>query len=286
MKFNLQEKGLAFKLILYIFTSIAFIFSVIFLYNYNISKNIVEKNLKSNAETITLAAVAKVEKVLSSVQKIPDNFSKILMAGDYSEEEQNILLRQIVENNKEIYGATLAYKPYYSDSTQKYHAPYFYRNKEKIEFLTLGNEQYDYFTQAWYQIPKELGRPVWSEPYYDEGGGGIVMSTYSVPLYKTINGQNQFIGILTSDISLDWLQEYVNSIKVFQTGYGFMISSNGTIVTHPDKRLVMNETIFSIADAQGSPQLRVIGHNMIHGKKSFAEIEYRNVKTGKLSWIA
>jgi len=138
----------------------------------------------------------------------------------------------------------------------------------------------------WYQIPKELERPMWSEPYYDEGAGNAIMSTYSVPIYKHLNGQKKFIGILTADISLDWLQEYMNSIKIYKTGYGFMISSNGTMVTHPDKELIMNETIFSIADSQESPMLREIGKNMIHGEVSFAQFEYRNVHTGKLSWLA
>ncbi|MBU2558701.1 MAG: HAMP domain-containing protein [Bacteroidetes bacterium] len=286
MDFKLQEKGLAFKLILYIFSSIAFIFSVIFLYNYGISKNIVEKNLKLNAEALTMSAVLKSEKVLSSVQKITDNFARILMASDYSMEVQKNLLRQIVENNEEIYGATLAFEPYYFDSTQKYYAPYYFHKSGKIAYMNLDDEQYDYFSRDWYQIPKMLNRTVWSEPYYDDGAGDVVMSTYSVPLYKNIHGQKQFFGILTADISQEWLQDFINSIKVFQTGYGFMISSNGTIVTHPDKRMIMNETIFSVADEQKSPQLRIIGQNMIHGKKSFAEIEYRNVKTGKLSWIA
>ena len=117
----------------------------------------------------------------------------------------------------------------------------------------------------WYQIPKELNHPVWSEPYFDEGAGDAVMSTYSVPLYREKNGKKQFIGILTADVSLDWLQDNINAIKVYQSGYGFVVSSNGTIVTHPKKELIMNETIFSIADAQKSPRLREIGRNMIHG---------------------
>ena len=48
----------------------------------------------------------------------------------------------------------------------------------------------------------------------------------------------------------------------------------------------MNESIFSIAEAQGSPELRQVGRNMIKGEVSFAEFEYRNMKTGKRSWMA
>jgi len=286
MKDKKHERGLAFKLILYIFSSIAIIFSIIFLYNYYISEKIVEKNLKMNAENLTVAAVLKIDKVLGAVQKIVNNFSKIIESSDYSNEQLIKILSQEVNNNPEIFGAALAFEPYYMNAEQKYYAPYFYRESGKITFKYLGDAAYDYFTMDWYQIPKELNRPVWSEPYNDEGAGNEVMTTYSVPLYKTVNGQKQFIGILTADISLDWLQDYINSIKVYQTGYGFMISSNGTIVTHPKKALVMNETIFSIADEQKSPDLRNIGRNMIHGETSFAEFEYRNVTTGKLSWIA
>jgi len=281
-----RRRGLAFKLILYIFTGIAIIFLLIFVYNYNISRKIVRKNLIIDAENLTSLTVARVEKVLNSVEKIPYNFSRIIESGNYSEEELLQLIYEMVNNNPEIYGAALAFEPYYHDPSEKYYSPYFYRDSAKISFKYIGDEQYDYFSMDWYQIPKELDRPMWSEPYFDEGAGNAIMSTYSVPIYKDQNGRKKFIGVLTSDISLDWLQEYMNSIKIYETGYGFMISSNGTIVTHPDKELIMNETIFSIADSQESPMLREIGKNMIKGEFSFAEFEYRNVHTGKRSWLA
>lgn len=282
----IRSRGLAYKMILYIFSGIALIFFLIFVYNYQISRKIVRKNLITNAENLTSLAVARVEKVLNSVAKIPHNFSGIMESSGYSEEEIKKLLFEIIHNNPEIYGTAMAFEPYFHDAGKKYYAPYFYREADTINFKYIGDERYDYFSQDWYQIPRELNRPMWSEPYYDEGAGNVIMSTYSVPIYTYHDGQQQFIGILTADISLDWLQEFMNSLKIYATGYGFMISSNGTIVTHPDKELIMNETIFSIADSQGSPILRKIGKNMVHGEVSFAEFEYRNVHTGKRSWLA
>jgi signal transduction histidine kinase len=280
-----QNKGLAFKLILLIFTSTAIIFSITFLYNYSISRKMVEKNLRLNAENLTNAAVLRVDKVLSTVQKIPDNYSKIIEASVYSRDEYINVLKQLVENNPEIFGAGLMFEPYYPDPSLKYNALYVYHKDEKIEFKTFG-ENVDYFTMDYYQIPKELNRSLWSQPYFDEGVGDALMTTYSVPLYKYINGRKKLIGVLGVDLSLDWLQKYLNSIKIYETGYAFLISSTGTLVSHPDKNVIMNETIFSIADAQKSQQLRTIGYNMIHGGTSFAEMEYHNLRTGKLSWIA
>jgi len=76
MKLLNLEWGLGFKLNVFIFVSVGIIFYVIFLYNYDVSKKIVEKNLKTNAENLTTATVLRIDKVLSSVQKIPDNFAK------------------------------------------------------------------------------------------------------------------------------------------------------------------------------------------------------------------
>jgi len=135
-------------------------------------------------------------------------------------------------------------------------------------------------------IPRELKRPLWSEPYYDEGSENIVISTYSVPLYQYVGGKKKFIGILAADLSLEWLQKIVSSIKVYETGYAFMISRNGSLVTHPNKELIMNTTIFSIAEESHSPELRMVGRNMMVGGSSFAEVEYHNIATGKLSWIS
>lgn len=280
------EIGIAYKLILFIFCSIALIFAVIFWYNYEISKGIVEKNLKHNAENLTVATVLKVDKVLSGLQKIPDNYVRIIETYDFNDDDYLLLLRQMMEINPEIYGTALAFEPYFMHDTVKYHAPYFYRSGDSVIEMNIGNDAYDYFTMDWYQIPKELGASVWSEPYFDEGAGNTIMTTYSVPVYRLLNGEKTFIGILTIDVSLDWLRDIIGAVSVYETGYAFMISGIGTMITHPNRDLILNETLFTISDAQESPKLREIARNMIHGKSSFAEFEYRNLITGELSWIA
>lgn len=279
-------RGLTFKFIIGIFTSVALVFILIVLYNYTLSKRAVEKNLRMNAENLTKKAVAQIETVLTAFQKVPDNYSQIIEGTDFSKEALLRILKQELISNPEIFGAALAFEPDVFGPGRPYDMSYYFRNLGMIEEKFLSDGRYDYFTMDWYQIPKMLDRPVWSDPYFDEGAGNVAMSTYSVPLYRTVDGRKRFVGILTADVSLAWLEKIVDAIRVYDTGYGFVISGNGTIVTHPMREMMMNETIFSIAEAQESEQLRRIGRNMIRGEESFAELEYRNVRTGKLSWIA
>lgn len=280
------RRGLAFKLIVSIFICVTIIFVLIFTYNLKITRDIVLKNLVTNAENLTDATVAKIDKVLSSIQKIPDNFAPIIERNLGSEEEMRQILRMMVEQNPDILGAALAFEPYSRDPARKYFSYYYHRNADAIQFMWLGNDKYDYFSMDWYQVPKELGHGVWSEPYFDEGGVNMLVSTYSVPVFDNRGGTKKFAGILTIDLSLDWFQEYVGQIKVYETGYGFLISQNGTIVSHPDKVFIMNETIFSIADERNTPDLRTIGKKMIKGESGFGEIDYKNAKSGKPSWLA
>ena len=280
------SRGLAFKMILSVFISVAFVILFIFIYNYRITRNIVITNLKSQAAEITGNAVLRIDKVLFSIQAIPGNYAPLILAELSNEAKMKYLLRQMVESNKDICGAALAFEPFYRSSVEKYCSYYYYRDNQQVKFKMLGGPAYDYYTMGWYQLPKVIGRAQWSEPYYDAGGGNILMSTYSVPLFVEHAGSKQFIGILTVDVSLLYLQQIVNAIKVYQTGYGYMISKTGTIITHKRKEEIMNESIFSIADKKGVPGLREIGRKMIKGETGFSEVSYKNYVTGKESWIA
>jgi phosphoserine phosphatase RsbU/P len=279
----LKNRGITFKLILFFTLSSALIFLLLFSFNYRFSRRMIEKNVEDNARNLALSKVNRIESVLLSVQKVPENLASFLETGSCNKEELLHLLRSLVEKNPEIYGAAIAFEPIEVDGKSTPFAPYFCKSNGKIEFTDLGKTSYQYVRWDWYQIPKELRRPCWSEPYYDEGGGNILMATYSAPFYKKVGDKRQFTGIVTADISLGGLQEVVSSIKVLQTGYGFLISKNGTIVTHPLKELVMNETLFGVAEAREDPQLREIGRKMIRGESGF--VPFRSIVTENRCWM-
>ena len=279
----MKNRGLAFKLVLLILSSVTLIFLLIFGYNYMYSRKIIVENVEKNAMNLARATVNQIDIVLSSIEKVPENLAYVLERSLCSGEELNNLLKYVVQNNKEIYGSAVAFEPRAYDGEKERYSPYFYKSGGEIKYSDLGTASYQYFFQDWYQIPKELNKPVWTEPYFDEGGGNIIMSTYSVPFYRTMAGKKGIAGIITSDISLSWLQEIVASIKIAKTGYAFLISQNGTFVTHPKKELVMNETIFSQAEAREDENLRKIGRKMIHGKSGF--VPFRSILTEKLCWM-
>ena len=236
-----------------------------------------------NARNLTLSTAYKIEAILRGIEKVPHNLAGII--EKYSDDQNDLiwLINSALENNPEVFGAAIAFDPYAFNPNDLYFSPYGYRESDLIKFTYLGGESYQYFYWDWYQIPKELNVPIWTEPYYDEGGGNIIMSTFSVPFYKKMNGKNHFQGIVTSDVSLMWLKGIVSAVRIYQTGYAFLISQNGVFITHPEKELIMKESIFSISEANNDLRLRRIGQDMIKGGEGFAPL--LNFTTGKKSWM-
>lgn len=255
---------------------------LIFTIHYSYTKNLIRKTAKENAEFQAKNAVNKIEQVIQTVELIPKNLAWMLESNILSEDSIYSFLRKLVRNNPDIYGSAIAFEPYQSKSGAKYFSPYACRNGRTIQTMQLGSTEYDYFIMDWYRIPAELKRPYWSEPYYDTGGGEALMTTYSVPFYLNKNGRKKLGGIVTIDISLNWLTNIVNAVKIFKTGYAFLISRTGVFVTHPHREYIMNQTLFSVAKEKNVPLLREIGHTMIQGKNGYTSLKYN--EEGKI-WI-
>ena len=227
------KKGLAFKLSLYILTTIIIIFSIILYYNYKISRNLILSDAKKDAQNLTELTVNRIENILNSLEKFPENIVAFLENTSINEKEINSIIRQTVENDNLVYGSCIAFAEHGYNKDSLFHAIYYYKKDGKTQKKSLGNKDYNYFELDWFNSPRELKKAVWTEPYFDKGGGEIMMSTYSVPFYKKTKTGKEFRGVVTIDISLDKLREIVSNISFYESGFAFIISSKGTIVSFP-----------------------------------------------------
>ncbi len=105
--------------------------------------------------------------------------------------------------------------------------PYLFKNggaitTEKVTGYEEGNGD-------WYQIPLKEKRAIMTEPYdYDTSTGIIRMTTLSLPL---ITDDGRFMGVVTADFSLDFLNELVKTAKI-AGGYTSIITDSGQLLTN------------------------------------------------------
>jgi sigma-B regulation protein RsbU (phosphoserine phosphatase) len=279
----MRNSSLATRLTIFILACTALIFIAALSYNYSASKATIMADAVEDAKNLALATGNKIEVTLQGVEKIPRVLADILDEQPARQEELLRLLNRALVHNPEIYGLGVFFEPFAFDPKQYYFGPYVYRHQKGVKVEFLGSDTYRYFFLDFYQIPRELQRPMWSEPYFDEGGGNIIMSTFSMPFYREKDGTREVLGIAGADISLMGLEKLVASAKIYESGYAFLISQNGRFLTHPDKNLIMRESMFSLAVSKNDPELRRIGRDMIRGGQGFVPVN--DFSSGKKSWM-
>ena len=188
------------------------------IYSY-FARRIIQNTTRENAIFLAENTARKISEILLPEEKIPRNLAWMLSEGAIPKDSLVGFLSAIVRENTNLYGSVVAYEPHYFAEQGLYFAPFAARNGNSVTTTLLGNENYEYFYMDWYQIPKMTLQPYWSEPYYDEGGGNVLMSTCSFPFFTTQNGIRSFAGVVAVHLSLEWLTEVVSSVKILESGY-------------------------------------------------------------------
>jgi phosphoserine phosphatase RsbU/P len=272
----MNRNSLSFKIISRILLFYLALGIVVITIYYYFSRTTIEEKTRENAIFLAENTINEIEEVIKPAEMIPENLSWMMETGSIPEDSLLSFLVKLVRQNPTIYGTTIAFEPnVFKEGVQAY-APHAFRNGTRVEINNLSSPDYNYFIADWYQIPATLQEPYWSEPYFEGSGEGALLSTYSVPFYVHASGERIFGGIITIDISLEWLTDIVNSVQIFETGYAFLLSRFGVYVTHPNRQHIMNETIFTKAKELNQPEMRTIGRSMIKGESNLTSITLKD----------
>lgn len=89
--------------------------------------------------------------------------------------------------------------------------------------------EFDATTRPWYQeAVQSPDRYIWTDPYIDTITGEPVMT-----LAKAVFRDDQFIGVLGLDFSLQTISSMVDDIQFGQSGYALLLDRNGLLLAHP-----------------------------------------------------
>ena len=183
---------------------------------------------------------------------------------------------RLVQENDLIAGSTFAAVPGYYPK-RKLFSPYVFKEStDSLRFVSLATEEYDYPSQEWFTKPIETGGGWWSEPYLDEGGGGVMMTTYSLPV---TDRQGKTAGVLTADITLDWLTDLVGAVHVYPHAYSVMLSRVGKIMVSPSETLALSKTAEEAAFGMDHPEeVSAVGRAMLSGERGNGVVTERGMK--------
>lgn len=280
----LSHLGLTGRLILALTLVGALVFGIVFSINYSFTSHMVEQQVVAHAQDVVKAAVQSIDALLQgAVRDQQVLVSRLETVQRLTPRQVTELLRNHLEVNDEIFGSTASFEPSRAPGGRRRFAPYFFRRIDnRIGYADLAVPRYDYLHQVWYTSPKQQLGPVWTEPYFDEGGGNVVMTTYAVPFYRQFRDGRQLAGVVTADISVDWLGRQVSGLHLYRNGYASLFSRKGVYLTHPNRALVLKESIFDIANTTKNPALKELGQAI--ARQETGVMRGQNI-FGQDSWI-
>ena len=97
---------------------------------------------------------------------------------------------------------------------------------------------YDPRARPWYRRAVAAGHTAFTTPYVDMTTNKMVIA-----IVKPLRVGGRFAGVISADIILDTLQKNVMNVKIGESGYTFIIDSQGTVLVHPDESLLMTSKI-------------------------------------------
>ncbi|MFH1453015.1 MAG: cache domain-containing protein [Armatimonadota bacterium] len=268
------------KLLLILIPIIILLFGLVVFVNYTISKDTLLKRIKYEAESVSTYYACEFSGLIAMAEKIAEGMANTYeVLPNFTDKNIRDIIYKTLQKNPSIYGSTLALIP--SETSLGLYSPYYYKSGDQTKYTSLNTPSYDYVNKPWFTKAVKQNKGIWSQPYYDEGGGNKLMITYSVPVVRG----GKIKGVATVDVSLDSMIRKLKSLQIGATGYGFIVDKKGHLIAHPMKNLISTESIFNLKDLSKNPDMRrFIG--AIHRDKDALLENIKDPFTGKLSCMA
>ena len=229
-----------FRLILLLSLSSAVIIAIAMTIDYRLARDQILDRLREESLITVKNSISDLENMLDSVEGSAHFMANFVARQELSHDQLRGLLRDIVVANEDVFGAAIALNPKLLADSKGF-APYYHKREGILTGKDLSASSPNYWTQPWYLQPIKRSKPVWVEPYFDDLGAKVLMTTYSVPVYRDAeSGAPLLFGVVTADVSLEELQAYVGNLRIGASGVAFLLSNEGAVLAAKNSSWVFN----------------------------------------------
>ena len=203
------------------------------------------------------------------------------------------IVQRSVARDPVTFGCCIAFEPGTYPGKPGLFAPYAHReigaagetHKTNVHTFDIA-ESYDYTDPKWewYTRPRAENGPIWTEPYFDDGGGNTNMVTFAVPFSRP-GGPS---GVATADVRLQDLQGVTDSLTFPQVAREereiFVITPKGRIISSEVPGMLSEMTAQDFVRLSGRDDIREMGQRMAAGESG--SIQMRGLKRDEAVMVA
>ncbi|MDM8560380.1 Cache 3/Cache 2 fusion domain-containing protein, partial [Candidatus Parabeggiatoa sp. HSG14] len=235
----------------FLLCSVSFLVVLFLIFDYKQGKNQSEQTAKNRAKQEVLIAVQQIDSVLEQLSSIAHAIANDLNTGKLQRTQIVDRLHKAMKITPHLAGIGVAYIPYVNDPQIRRQSPYYVKRNESQKKQTQD-----------------------------------LLQVVTIPCsYNDPATQHQISKcVVFVDYSLKNIKALITKLDIGNTGYGFILSKQGTFIAHPIAEYVKNQkTIFDIAELTNNKILKQVGEQAIKGESGV--IEYIDGVTEQSTWI-
>ena len=245
----------------------AFIFIAALSFLFYQSREAVRQEAISHATQILDKTSLRVEGILNRAEVATQMTVWLIQRHPDKADSMFVYSRGMLQNNPDFYTCSIAFEPYYFNKYGRYFSAYSKHVGDSIRTLQGGSDYYQYFFMDWYLMPQLLDKPCWTEPYMDLDAPTNTYEMVTSYCQAIKNKQGEFIGVINTSLSLNWLSHTISAVKPYPNSYSIMIGRGGTYFVHPDTTKITRHTIFTQTMETPDTAMTALGHAMQRGEE-------------------
>lgn len=242
----MSDKPAAYQLGIYISAVFIVVFSIFAYLSFSYNRNLIHKNVENNAIAISTKIISTVNEKILIVQEISNTLAQQIPYL-YEVEEFSQVLNNIAERYEFLTSIQVNYEPKTGIKPDSSVA-HFPEQKHGQIFNEKVNRRkcQDTAMVKTIALLEKTREPAWSKPYLCPTDSDLVVLFYQP--FSHVNNLNDSIyeGYVACEISLGFLNDLILETKISEKGYAFLISDDGTFITHPYKEYILNRSLFSL----------------------------------------
>ena len=273
------RQSLSTRLCLNILLVVVLVFSLSLGFLYWQSRNIIHEEAIDEASHVLDNTALRVKGYMVEVETATRNILWLINLHTHDQDSLLKYTHRIVANHPNTNGCSITMEPDFYPGEEYGFSAYSvrldeYSTPEKDSVVTVREADYNYYDKVWYKVPRQKRTACWVDPFDDYNAGTLsnpeLIASYCIPLSDR---QGKFIGVISTDLSLNQLTETITAEHPYENSYFMMLGADGHYFVHPDTTKLMKQTIFTGTDPREHTDIVALGYEMTNGRTGHMEVQ-------------
>jgi hypothetical protein len=228
-----------------------------------------------SAKKQTIATSLHIDKLAQEMKTLAKQYAEKIIKKPFKKDEIETYIKK---KPVTIAGFGVAFNP--GKTNMQNFAPYYVETEGKQKLTNIA-QTCDYTCSTWFQTSIKMVNPGFVGPFYDPITNSLCMF-FVAPFFQ--NNENTPAGIIFTTQSVEHFEHIIKTLHWGDAHYWFLLSDNGTLLSHPNKALLnLQTTITDIAKQNNNNKLITVSQKALSGIPAITT--YTNEMSHQQSWI-